>query len=198
MILLASASARRADLLRQIGVTFLARPVDLDESPLPAEGPVDYVERLAIAKAREGWQRYASHHACRLSLGADTTVTLGGQLLGKPGHAGEHRDMMLTLGGRVHEVLSAVAVTDGEQVEARVVVSQVRLRSLTPAEMQAYWDSGEPADKAGGYAIQGLGSVFVESIQGSYSSVVGLPLLETAELLSRFGEAYWLTAPTHE
>jgi nucleoside triphosphate pyrophosphatase len=198
MILLASGSPRRADLLRLIGAQFKAFPVDLDESPLPGEGPADYVERLAVEKSQAGWLRGANSEEFNLALGADTSVILNGNILGKPLDRDHHCEMMTALAGHYHEVLSAVAVTDGVRTESLVVVTQVKIRAMSAAEIDSYWHTGEPADKAGGYAIQGLGSVFIEAINGSYSSVVGLPLLETASLLTRFSVPYWLTATPGE
>lgn len=198
MILLASGSPRRAELLELIGTEFIAHGVDLDETPMPQERPADYVERLAIEKAQAGWQRYASQNGCEIALGADTSVVLGGEILGKPLDREDHMRMMLALSGQQHEVISAVALTNGVETQARVVLSQVRIRRLTASEIDAYWETGEPKDKAGGYAIQGLGSVFVEFVGGSYTAVVGLPLKETADLFSTFGVNYWLREPGHE
>lgn len=192
MILLASGSPRRAELLRLIGVGFHVRGLDLNETPYPEERPADYVERLAREKAEAGWSSVSDENTYLAAIGADTSVVLGGDILGKPTDEDDHFRMMSALSGQQHEVISAIAVTNGETVESRVVLSQVRLKKLTPTEIEAYWKTGEPADKAGGYAIQGLGSVFVEFISGSYSSVVGLPVKETAELLTCFGVDYWL------
>jgi septum formation protein len=198
MILLASGSPRRAELLRLIGTKFVAHAVDLDETPLLQERPADYVERLAMEKAVAGWQRYASQTGCKAALGADTSVVLGGEILGKPLDREDHMKMLSALSGQQHEVISAVALTNGAETQARVVLSQVRIRPLTVGEIDAYWNTGEPQDKAGGYAIQGLGSVFIEFIGGSYTSVVGLPLKETADLFLTFGIDYWLREPQDE
>jgi len=198
MILLASGSPRRAELLRLIGAEFIAHAVDLDETPMPQERPADYVERLAIEKATAGWQRHASQTGCKAALGADTSVVLGGKILGKPLDRGDHIKMMCALSGQHHEVISAVALTNGVETQARVVLSQVRFRPLTLDEIDAYWNTGEPHDKAGGYGIQGLGSVFIEFVSGSFTSIVGLPLKETADLFSTFGIDYWLREPRNE
>lgn len=198
MILLASGSPRRAELLRLIGAEFVTQNLDLDETPYPEERPADYVERLARQKAEEGWRRHGAQGEYEAALGADTSVVLDGEILGKPRDREDHGEMMTALAGHQHEVISAVALTNGVDSEVRVVVSQVKLRRLSLEEIDAYWLTGEPADKAGGYAIQGLGSVFVDYVGGSYSSVVGLPLKETSELFSLFGIRYWLSGHHRE
>jgi len=124
-------------------------------------------------------------------LGADTAVIVDGQILGKPVDQADALAMLLALSGREHEVLTAVALTDGQRCETRCVSSRVRFRDISVEEATTYWHSGEPQDKAGGYAIQGLGSVFVAGLNGSYSAVVGLPVCETAELLGQFGIPCW-------
>lgn len=183
---LASASPRRRELLEQIGVDFTVLPVDIDETPLSGEAPADYVRRLAREKALAALARLdASAPLC--VLGADTTVTLDGRILGKPADRDEGLAMLALLSGRTHRVLTAVALADAGRCEVRLVDSAVTFRPMTPAEAERYWAGGEPCDKAGGYAIQGLGAVFVRRLEGSYSGVVGLPLCETAELLGAFG-----------
>ncbi len=184
---LASASPRRRELLAQIGVLHLVAPADVDERPLDGERPRDYVLRLARAKARQVWSSVTDLPV----LGADTTVVAGGSILGKPGSRGEHDAMLRALSGRSHEVLTAVALATGTGIELALSVSIVRLRQTTPEERARYWETGEPCDKAGGYAIQGLGAVFVESLIGSYSGVMGLPLFETARLLRAAGVPSW-------
>ena len=187
---LASASPRRRELLTQIGVPFQMLASSIDESVLPAEQPEQYVERLARAKAEAGLALLATAvDAC--VLGADTSVILDGQILGKPADRDEFLQMLGALSGREHQVLTAVALASREGCQTRLVASQVGFRSITPAEMQAYWQTGEPADKAGGYAIQGLAAIFVQYIQGSYSAVVGLPLCETALLLAGCNIPCW-------
>ena len=181
---LASTSPRRRELLAQIGVRHDVVPVVVDETPRPAEAPAEYVLRLALAKARAG-------HALRGDrpvLGADTAVVVDDRILGKPLDRDDALGMLARLAGREHRVLTAVAVV-GEREETRLSVSHVRFRPIDAAEAAAYWATGEPADKAGGYAVQGLGAIFVESIAGSYSGVMGLPLFETGELLRRAGIA---------
>lgn len=189
---LASGSPRRRELLTQIGVPFTAVSADIDETPLAHETPSAYVERLARSKAEAGRRAlHADVDGC--VLGADTAVVLDGRILGKPLDQAEAMTMLLSLSGREHEVLTAIAVLDGQRCESRVVSSRVRFRSITEREAAAYWASGEPRDKAGGYGIQGLGAVFVAGLEGSYSAVVGLPLCETAELLGHFGIPCWQT-----
>ena len=187
VVCLASASPRRRDLLWQIGVPHKAVAANIDENPLPGDSPHDYVERLALAKAMTVRSRGE-----RLPvLAADTAVVLEGAVYGKPVDRADALAMLGRLCGRVHQVLTAVALASERSVEVRVSATSVRLRDLTLAEREAYWQTGEPRDKAGAYAIQGFGSVFVESLSGSYSGVVGLPLAETAELLRTAGIGYW-------
>lgn len=185
---LASASPRRRELLTQIGVPFTSVAASIDETPQPGEAPEAYVRRLAAGKAAAGLLAAPSG---AVVLGADTAVILNERILGKPTGASDARHMLAALSGRQHRVLTAVALCTSEGVEQCCVSSQVRFRAISSAEIDAYWASGEPADKAGAYAIQGLGAVFVEAIEGSYSAVVGLPLCETAALLARFGIACW-------
>lgn len=184
---LASASPRRAELLRQIGADFLPRAVDLDETPLPAERPEDYVLRLALAKALAAY----SQDGALPVLGADTTVVVDGNILGKPRDEDDAVVMLMALSGRHHQVFTGVAMVDGVRLETRLSVTDIVFAPLSEAQCRSYWRTGEPADKAGAYAIQGLGAVFVTRMSGSYSGVVGLPLLETGELLDLFGIAYW-------
>lgn len=188
-LILASASPRRRDLLDQIGLTFTVDPVDIDESRQPGEAASDYVERLAREKAQAGCQRHPGNRV----LGSDTTVVMDGEPLGKPTDRNDALAMLRRLSGRSHEVLSGVALAGPEGIEGCLVTTRVRFRELSGAEMAAYWETGEPADKAGAYGIQGRGSVFVTGIEGSYSNVVGLPLTETADLLARSGMAVWRT-----
>ncbi|MCD6061829.1 MAG: maf [Moraxellaceae bacterium] len=180
---LASTSPRRRELLAQIGLQFSVLSVDVDESRRGDESPEQYVLRLARDKARAGLVQAGEG----VVIAADTTVALGDVVLGKPGSQAEAEAMWQALSGRSHRVLTGVAVGRGADIRVEVVSTTVRFRDISPAEMEAYWASGEPADKAGGYAIQGLGAVFVAGIDGSYSNVVGLPLAETAALLAQFG-----------
>ena len=190
---LASGSPRRRELLTQIGVPFTAISADIDETPLLDESPAAYVERLARGKAAAGLGLIASSHSLAPAcvLGADTAVVLDGRILGKPLDQADSLAMLMALSDREHEVLTAIAVLDKQRCESRVVRSLVRFRSISPEEAAAYWASGEPQDKAGGYGIQGLAAVFVAGLNGSYSAVVGLPLCETAELLGHFGIPCW-------
>ncbi len=184
---LASASPRRRELLAQIGVTCQVLPVDLDESPEPGESAEHYVGRLALDKARAALTLLGKAE-CTLILAADTAVVVGADILGKPRDAADAAAMLRCLSGREHRVLSGVALirADGRETSA-LSESRVRMRRIFDAEMAAYWATGEPADKAGGYAIQGRAAVFVEALSGSYSGVMGLPLFETAALLAAAG-----------
>ena len=183
-LILASASPRRRELLAQLDVSFTVLPTDTDESVLSDEGPEAYVQRMALDKAAAGLQT-VQRTAC--VLGADTAVVTGGTILGKPRDREDAQQMLQMLSGQTHQVLSGVALMDGVRVHTVLSVTEVTFGVITPAAAAAYWDTGEPVDKAGGYAIQGRGVVFVKHIAGSYSGVVGLPLFETAELLRRFG-----------
>jgi septum formation protein len=197
LLTLASASPRRRELLAQLGLACQVRPVDIDESPRTAESPEAYVRRLAREKARAAWERHAEGDGLPV-LGSDTTVVLDGEILGKPADAAEAQAMLARLSGRTHEVLTAVAVVQGAHECAMLSRSHVSLRGTTVAERAAYAASGEPLDKAGGYAIQGLGAVFVERLEGSYSGVMGLPLYETAQLLAEFGIVVPATLPDRD
>ncbi|MDP9938159.1 Maf family protein [Ectopseudomonas alcaliphila] len=189
-LFLASASPRRRELLAQIAVPCVTQIASIDENPLPAEPAAAYVERLAREKARAGLLALGGRDDA-VVLGADTAVVLDGRILGKPADFNESRAMLQALSGRSHQVLTAVALVGGGREAARVVSSEVSFRPISEAEIEAYWASGEPCDKAGSYGIQGLAAVFVSQLQGSYSAVVGLPLCETAELLGEFGIACW-------
>ncbi len=180
-LFLASGSPRRSDILNALGLKFTAGGVDLDESRLPNEAPEEMVVRLALAKAS------AVERRGRVILGADTAVVLGEQVLGKPRSAQDALDMLLALSGRAHQVMTGVAVIGDNGAATALSRSEVRFRDIDPAEAADYWHSGEPQDKAGAYAIQGKGGVFVAGIRGSYSGVVGLPVFETAGLLAAAG-----------
>ncbi|MDX9740286.1 MAG: nucleoside triphosphate pyrophosphatase [Gammaproteobacteria bacterium] len=184
-LVLASASPRRAALLEQIGVAHGICVVDVDETPLRGEAPRDYVGRLALAKAQAGAR--AAQGA--LVLGADTAVVLGNEVLQKPKDRDDAVAMLVRLAGREHRVMTAIALAGpGARPDAlRLSESRVWMRPISRGEALAYWETGEPRDKAGGYAIQGLGAIFVSRVDGSYSGVVGLPLCETAELLAAHG-----------
>jgi septum formation protein len=193
---LASGSPRRRELLTQIGVPFLTQIAPIDENALPGESPLAYVERLALAKGHAGLAALADSDDA-VVLGADTAVVLDGRILGKPRDRADALATLQALSGRSHQVLTAVALVSRERQAARVVTSQVTFRPLTQAEIEAYWASGEPQDKAGSYGIQGLAAVFVSQLQGSYSAVVGLPLCETAALLAEFAIPCWQTVPVN-
>jgi len=184
-IYLASASPRRRELLRQLGLDFEVVPANIDESIQAGEEPAAYVERLALEKGRAA--RVLLERQDAPVLAADTAVVLDGVILGKPRDEADAADMLARLSGCSHDVLTSVAVLDAVTEEVTVNRTSVRFRPIQRAEIGAYWRSGEPAGKAGGYAIQGLGAVFIEAIHGSYSGVMGLPLFETARLLAGFG-----------
>jgi septum formation protein len=182
MLILASQSPRRAALLEQAGIPFQTAPADIDETRHAGEPPVEYVSRIALAKARAAREA----HPDAAVLGADTAVVVGERVFGKPRDRTDAIGMLLALSNRTHEVLTAVALVadDERQVLSR---SRVRFRRVEPGEAEAYWATGEPADKAGAYAIQGLGATFVAHIDGSYSGIMGLPLFETLALLRTIG-----------
>jgi len=182
-IILASASPRRAELLRQIGVAFRVMPVDIDESLHRGEVAVDYVLRLAREKALAG-AGLAHSQALELAvLGADTIVELEGEILGKPVDADHARDMLSRLSGKSHHVHTAISLDRGDEIASALSTSVVVFAKLSEAEIGAYVASGEPMDKAGAYAIQGGAARFVKNLNGSYSGVMGLPLYETVQLL---------------
>ncbi|EHY76727.1 MULTISPECIES: Maf family protein [Stutzerimonas stutzeri subgroup] len=188
-LFLASASPRRRELLAQIGVPFSLLDVSVDETPSPTESPEAYVERVARDKALAGLAGIGEGDS--YVLGADTSVVLDQRILGKPVDRADGLAMLAALSGRTHRVMTAVALASRTACEVRVVISEVTFRTIEEAEAERYWDSGEPQDKAGGYAIQGWGAVFVSQLHGSYSAVVGLPLCETAQLVDAFGLPRW-------
>jgi septum formation protein len=189
-VCLASVSPRRQSLLTQIGVRFVVTAAGIDETARRAEHPDDYVRRMARDKA----VAVRTRGALLPVLAADTTVVLDGRICGKPADEADGVAMLERLAGRSHRVLTAVALADGSGVRECLSVSEVRFRAISRAECLAYWASGEPRDKAGGYAVQGLGAVFVEHLSGSYSGVMGLPLFETAQLLGAAGVPCWQPA----
>jgi septum formation protein len=189
-IVLASASPRRSQLLAQIGVRHEPFPVDRDERPLAGEIPVDYVMRLARDKAAAA-STALGPRANRPVLAADTAVVLGDRIFGKPVDEAHGVAMLMALGGRTHEVLTAVVVQLDGRVQDALQHSRVTFRELGADECRRYWATGEPAGKAGAYAIQGGGAVFVERLDGSFSGVMGLPLFETAALLDAVGVLRW-------
>jgi nucleoside triphosphate pyrophosphatase len=205
--ILASASLRRRDLLQQIGCRFLVSPAAIDESVLSGEAPAEYVKRIALQKAQAGWIDNSENELP--VLGADTAVVSGGndhgaEIFGKPRDQEHAVSMLLRLSGTTHRVLSAVAmvrgvergieqgVKQGEKQSILLSETLVTFRSIDKAECEQYWRTGESKGKAGAYAIQGLGAVFVEALSGSYSGVVGLPLAETCKLLAEFDISWWV------
>jgi septum formation protein len=189
-IYLASGSPRRRELLRQIGVTFRVIGAELDETAFQGESALAYVSRLAQAKARVGWERSRDLGTAPV-LAADTAVVLDTRILGKPAGLNDAMAMLLELSGRAHEVLTAVALRTTAGLDLVVSHSTVTFRSIDPSEARAYWETGEPSDKAGAYAIQGYAAIFISDLKGSYSGVMGLPLFETAALLKAAGVTCW-------
>jgi septum formation protein len=191
VLCLASASPRRTQLLAQLGIAHLVASADIDESLQPGEHAADYVLRMARAKALAVHQRQRALPV----LAADTTVVIDEHICGKPRDEAEGLAMLARLSGRSHQVLTAVALAADAGLAVRLSASEVRFRALSSAECRAYWASGEPRDKAGGYAVQGRAAAFIEHLSGSYSGVMGLPLYETAELLIAAGIALWPELP---
>jgi septum formation protein len=189
-IILASASERRSRLLTQIGVQHRSLAADLDEDPRPGESPADYVQRLARDKALAGVAALGAGSNLPV-LAADTTVVLDGRIFGKPSSEQECVAMLMALSGRTHEVMTAIALADGSGLRTAMNVSRVSFRALDERECRRYWATGEPAGKAGGYAVQGLAAVFISRLEGSFSCVMGLPLFETAALLEAAGVRRW-------
>mgnify|MGYP000110444388 CR=1 FL=1 len=189
-LILASTSPRRAALLKQIGVNFMQCAVDIDESPHPSEIAAQTALRLARGKAEAGRVLTMSDQPI---LAADTLVSIHSEALGKPCDRKEGLSMLRRLSGRQHEVYTAVALIHAGEMQAFLSVSHVSFRPLLEDEILAYWNSGEPLDKAGSYAIQGRAAAFITRIEGSYSGIMGLPLFETAELLRHAGIPIWET-----
>lgn len=189
-IYLASESPRRRELLQQIGVSFRTLRAAVDEAVLAGEAPPAYVARLAAAKANAGWMNCRDLDPAPV-LAADTAVILDERIFGKPADRQDAEDMLRQLSGRTHEVLTAVALRSASGLSSRISRSEVSFRTIGPGEARSYWETGEPCDKAGAYAIQGRAAVFVAALRGSFSGVMGLPLFETAELLCGAGIAHW-------
>jgi len=179
---LASSSPRRKEILAALGLTFSVGGADVDEQRLGGESADDMVLRLAVDKAMAG-----APGGDVTVIAADTLVVLGDEIFGKPADQDAALDMLGRLSGRTHQVLTGVAVWSDEKMRSALSVTDVQFREISPDEALAYWQSGEPCDKAGAYAIQGRGGVFVEAISGSYSGVVGLPVFETVKLLEEAG-----------
>lgn len=183
-LVLASQSPRRAELLGQLGVEFVCQVADIDETPHGGEPVEAFVRRMAREKALAVSSQRADE---AWVLGSDTVVAIDQHILGKPRDEEQFIEMMALLSGRTHQVLTAVALCQGERLLEDTVISQVRFRAIDEQEARAYWRTGEPCDKAGGYAIQGRGAIFAEHIAGSYSAIMGLPVFETARLLEVAG-----------
>jgi septum formation protein len=184
-LILASASPRRAELLQRMGLPFTVQVTGVDETRRPGELPAVLVERLARSKAEAARTRDA------LVLGADTVVVRDGRILGKPQSEADGVDMLLALSGRRHQVFTGVAVCGNGGTHSVTVATEVVFRAIEPDEAERYQRTGESLDKAGGYGIQGIGGIFVESIRGSYSAVMGLPMAETERLLRQSGLDTW-------
>ncbi len=189
---LASQSPRRRELLSQIGVQYQPLSVDVEECQGDSEQPSDYVQRLAIDKSTAGWRalQHANLPAAPV-MGADTIVVLDGQVLEKPKNEAAAIAMLARLSGRIHHVFTAVALTSSSAQNVVLSSTEVTFTRISEFQARQYWQTGEPKDKAGGYGIQGAGAVFVESLAGSYSGVVGLPLFETQQLLNQFDVSVW-------
>ncbi len=183
-LILASASSRRRELLDQIGVRYRVEVADIDERERTGETAEALVKRLAAEKAEAVWQRSDQQLPV---MGADTLGRLDGSLLVKPVDYNDAKAMLLKMAGCEHEILSAVALRTADGVSLKLSQSYVRFRDISEAEIDAYWATGEPCDKAGAYAIQGYGAIFAEQMRGSYSGIMGLPLFETAALLTEAG-----------
>lgn len=189
LIYLASESPRRRQLLEQFGVGFTPIEQDVEETLQAGESPEVFVLRLALDKARAGLANIGEGKPMPV-LGADTVVVLDDRVMGKPRDWAAADEMLAVLSGKTHRVLTGVALVDGEREATRLSISNVTMRDIDRVEREAYWRSGEPEGKAGGYAIQGRGAVFIEHLEGSYSCVMGLPLFETADMLAEFDIDY--------
>ena len=193
MLVLASASPRRKELLSLLVNDFEVLPADIDETPREREEAKEYVVRMAVEKARAASKMYTQQNphfdSSVVFLASDTSVVVDGCILGKPDSLEDSRSMLRWLSGRSHQVITSLCLCniDLEHVATKCVVSDVVFRDISDVEIDLYWKTNEPKDKAGSYGIQGLGSIFVRTMSGSYSAVVGLPLYETAELLAQFG-----------
>lgn len=190
---LASRSPRRRTLIEQLGIRYKTLDVEIDEQPREGEDPAAYVARLAVEKAKVGWDQVSKEKIP--VVGADTCIVLNQQIIGKVDSREQSRSLLEQFSANSHQVLTGIALV-GEEIETinpalkqlvRVNTSRITFRTLTADECEHYWDTGEPMGKAGGYAIQGIAAAFIEKIEGSYSGVMGLPLCELSELMSEFG-----------
>ena len=190
-LILASQSPRRKELLAQLGYQFISQAADIDESVRSNENAKSYVVRLALEKAQTVFSTLSiQQQEQSIVIGSDTSVVIDGEILGKPANEADCIATLLRLENKQHQVLTAIAVASQENkngIISQIVETHVRFKALTVDEIKRYWQTGEPCDKAGSYAIQGIGGQFVTTIKGSYSAVVGLPLYETAQLLSQAG-----------
>jgi septum formation protein len=186
-IYLASRSPRRRELLTQMAVDFAVIAADVDESVQPGESPQDYVQRIAVEKARAGVSGLAANDK-KPVLAADTAVIVDQTIFGKPVNDDDARRMLKMLSGHSHQVMTAVALASENDLKTALSVSEVRFAAMTEAEIDWYIQTGEGRDKAGSYAVQGLGAIFIDQIQGSYSGIMGLPVRETGQLLMQMSE----------
>ena len=186
-LILASASPRRRALLEALSLDVRVLPADIDESQLPGEAPVALVQRLAATKARIVWQRPEVHSGGLPVLAADTIVVIDNMVLGKPVDRADALAMLARLSGRAHRVLTALSVVSASGIDSALSTTTVHFRAVSESEALAYWDTGEPRDKAGAYGIQGLGGIFATRIEGSFTGVMGLPVAEAEAMLRRAG-----------
>ena len=189
-VVLASASPRRTALLKQMNIAHTIQPADIDESPRLNETPLSLVSRLAAEKGLAVKAKLASKQTLTddtVILASDTLIAFNGQSVGKPENKADAKRILTMLSGNTHEVLTAISVLNHTRQQTQVITTSVTFAALTNEQITAYWETGEPADKAGSYAIQGIGGEFVVSINGSASAVIGLPLYETRQLLNEFG-----------
>ena len=189
-VVLASASPRRTALLKQMNIAHTIQPADIDESPRLNETPLSLVSRLAAEKGQAVKAKLASKQTLTddtVILASDTLIAFNGQSGGKPENKADAKRILTMLSGNTHEVLTAISVLNNTRQQTQVITTSVTFAALTDEQITAYWETGEPADKAGSYAIQGIGGEFVVSINGSASAVIGLPLYETRQLLNEFG-----------
>ncbi|QGX60394.1 Maf family protein [Alteromonas mediterranea] len=189
-VVLASASPRRTALLKQMNIAHTIQPADIDESPRPNETPLSLVSRLAAEKGQAVKAKLSSKQTLTddtVILASDTLIAFNGQSVGKPENKADAKRILTMLSGNTHEVLTAISVLNNTRQQTQVITTSVTFAALTDEQITAYWETGEPADKAGSYAIQGIGGEFVVSINGSASAVIGLPLYETRQLLNEFG-----------
>lgn len=186
-LILASASPRRTALLHQVGIAHSVMPVDIDESPLADERPWNQVLRLAAAKADTAFARLGGDQQNSVILASDTLIALDGESIGKPKDRADSHHILSQLSGRTHDVLTSISLKSATRQRNECIRTKVQFAVLTAQQIDAYWATGEPKDKAGSYAIQGIGGQFVKAIEGSASAVIGLPLYETIQLLNEFG-----------